>query len=85
MASNLALLEDAANKLKVLLNEVVFVGGSTLDLLVTDQGAAPIRGTVDVDVIVEITTYGDTLPSRSASGRLAFLKTLARPPLFAAG
>lgn len=59
MASNLALLEDAANKLKMLLNEVVFVGGSTLDLLVTDEGAAPIRGTVDVDVIVEITTYAD--------------------------
>ncbi len=59
MASNLALLEDAANKLKTLLDEVVFVGGSTLDLLVTDEGAAPIRGTVDVDVIVEITTYAD--------------------------
>lgn len=31
MASNLPLLEDAAAKLKHLLSEVVFVGGSTFD------------------------------------------------------
>ena len=52
MASNLPLLEEAAAKLKHLLPEVVFVGGSTLDLMVTDQGSAPIRSTYDVDVIV---------------------------------
>jgi hypothetical protein len=52
MASNLPLLEEAAAKLKHLLAEVVFVGGSTLDLIVTDPGAAPIRSTYDVDVIV---------------------------------
>jgi hypothetical protein len=52
MASNLPLLEEAAVKLKHLLAEVVFVGGSTLDLMVTDQGSAPIRSTYDVDVIV---------------------------------
>ena len=45
MASNLPLLEEAAVKLKHLLAEVVFVGGSTLDLMVTDQGSAPIRST----------------------------------------
>jgi len=52
MASNLPLLEEAAAKLKHLLPEVVFVGGSTLDLIVTDRGSAPIRSTYDVDVIV---------------------------------
>ncbi len=52
MSSNLPLLEDAAAKLKHLLPEVVFVGGSTLDLIVTDQASAPIRSTYDVDVIV---------------------------------
>ena len=52
MASNLPLLEEAAAKLKHLLLEVVFVGGSTLDLIVTDQGSSPIRSTYDVDVIV---------------------------------
>jgi hypothetical protein len=59
MPSNLYLLENAAGKLGKLLDEVVFVGGSTLDLIVTDEAAAPIRGTVDVDVIAEITTYPD--------------------------
>lgn len=52
MTSNLSMLEDAAIKLGHLLPEVVFVGGSTLDLLVTDPGSAPIRTTYDVDVIV---------------------------------
>lgn len=52
MASNLPLLEEAAAKLRHLLPEVVFVGGSTLDLIVTDQGSAPIRSTYDVDVII---------------------------------
>jgi len=52
MASNLPLLEDAAAKLKHLLPRVVFVGGATLDLMVTNQAAAPIRSTYDVDVIV---------------------------------
>jgi len=58
MASNLPLLEEAAAKLKHLLPEVVFVGGSTLDLIVTDQGSAPIRSTYDVDVIIA-TDYAD--------------------------
>lgn len=52
MASNLHLLEDAAAMLKHLLPEVVFVGGATLDLLVTDQGSGPVRSTYDVDVIL---------------------------------
>jgi predicted nucleotidyltransferase len=52
MASNLPLLEEAAAKLKHLLPEVVFVGGATLDLMVTDRGSNPIRSTYDVDVIV---------------------------------
>ena len=62
MASNLPLLEEAAAKLKHLLPEVVFVGGSTLDLIVTDQGSARIRSTYDVDVIVAA-DYAITRPS----------------------
>jgi hypothetical protein len=37
----------------------VFVGSVTLGLLITDEAAVPIRGTTDVDVIVEILTYAD--------------------------
>ncbi len=67
---NLHFLEDAAAKLTPLLREVVFIGGATLGLLVTDEGAAPIRGTIDVDVIAEITTYADYT---AFSGRLQAL------------
>jgi hypothetical protein len=56
---NLALLQDAARKLASFLDEVVFVGGVTLGLLIDDLAAAPIRGTTDVDVIAEIITYAD--------------------------
>ena len=37
----------------------MFVGGLTLGLLITDEAAAPIRGTTDVDVIAQIVTYAD--------------------------
>jgi hypothetical protein len=56
---NLPLLEDAVHKLAPFLDEIVFVGGITLGLLITDKAAAPIRGTNDVDVIAEIVTYAD--------------------------
>ena len=57
--SNLLLLEEAAAKLRGLLDELVFVGGATLSLLITDPGAAPARATVDVDVIARIATYSE--------------------------
>ena len=56
---NLQMLEDAVRKLAPFLDEIVFVGGVTLGLLITDEAAAPIRGTTDVDVIAEIVTYAD--------------------------
>jgi hypothetical protein len=56
---NLPMLEDAVRKLAPFLEEIVFVGGATLGLLITDEAAAPIRGTTDIDVIAEIVTYAD--------------------------
>src|ERR1035437_8527796 len=56
---NLPLLEEAVHKLAPFLDEIVFVGGITLGLLITDKAAAPIRGTNDVDVIAEIVTYAN--------------------------
>ena len=46
---NLELLEIAAERLRPLLPEIVFVGGCTTGLLVTDPGAAPVRRTDDMD------------------------------------
>jgi hypothetical protein len=56
---NLDLLESAAEKLRPLLPEIVFVGGCATGLLITDPGAAPVRQTYDVDVISEIVSYAD--------------------------
>jgi hypothetical protein len=54
---NLELLELATERLRPLLSEIVFVGGCATGLLIDDPGAAPVRGTYDVDVIAEIGTY----------------------------
>jgi hypothetical protein len=54
---NLELLAGAARLLKPLLRELVFVGGATTALLITDKGAPDVRPTYDVDAIAEITSY----------------------------
>ncbi|HEX6666307.1 MAG TPA: nucleotidyl transferase AbiEii/AbiGii toxin family protein [Solirubrobacterales bacterium] len=50
------LLEQAAAALGDLVDEVVFVGGATITLWITDPAAPPPRPTKDVDVIVEVAT-----------------------------
>ena len=42
---NLELLTEAAQLLKPLLNKLVFVGGCTTSLLLTDKAAADVRPT----------------------------------------
>jgi hypothetical protein len=54
---NLELLVEASRLLKPLLGELVFVGGSTTALLITDKAAAEVRPTYDVDAIAEISSY----------------------------
>jgi hypothetical protein len=56
-SSNLELLTNAAKLLEPLLGELVFVGGCATELLITDKAAAEVRPTLDVDAIVEITSY----------------------------
>lgn len=51
-----ALLEQGAQALGDLRGEVVFVGGATLTLWITDPAAPPLRVTKDVDVVVETTS-----------------------------
>src|SRR5713101_8127865 len=48
-----------AARLKPLLPEIVFVGGCTTGLLITDPAASPVRATDDVDVSVEVASYAD--------------------------
>lgn len=63
-------LETAAALLGPLLDEVVFVGGATVHLWITESGAPPTRATEDVDVVCEVATrvkyhrLGDRLRER---------------------
>jgi hypothetical protein len=50
------LLELAAEALEPVLDEVVFLGGASVTLWITDPGTPPPRPTMDVDVVVEVTT-----------------------------
>lgn len=52
---NIATLELAAHALKPLLNELVLVGGCAVGLLITDRARPPVRATIDVDLLAEVT------------------------------
>jgi hypothetical protein len=56
---NLNLLEAAVKLLEPLLDELVFVGGCTTGLLISDAAAGGIRVTKDVDTITEISSYAE--------------------------
>jgi hypothetical protein len=57
--ANLAMLERTLEHLHELAEEVVFVGGATVELWITDAAAPEFRPTEDVDVIVEVSTRRD--------------------------
>jgi predicted nucleotidyltransferase len=48
---------EIAKRLGDLCEEVVFLGGATLGLLITDSTSPEMRTTKDVDVIVEVASY----------------------------
>ncbi len=52
---NLGAVELAAAALGDLLDELVLVGGCAVGLLVTDPGRTPVRQTIDVDLVTEVT------------------------------
>ena len=53
------MLEKAARALNPVLQDIVFVGGSIVGLLLTDETAPMPRSTEDVDVIVQVSTRFD--------------------------
>lgn len=56
---NLDLLELAAGRLAPLLDRIVFLGGATTGVFITDPAAPGIRSTLDVDVIVVVAHHGE--------------------------
>lgn len=57
--ANIELISTVANRLGPLLDRVVFLGGAATGLLITDTAAPDVRPTLDVDVIVEISSRMD--------------------------
>lgn len=53
------LLAIVGAKLARLPRRVVFIGGATTELFITDPAAGEIRATLDVDVIVQAATYAE--------------------------
>lgn len=52
-------LEAAARVLRPLLDELVFLGGCTTGLLLSDPASAGLRPTKDVDTITEVASYAE--------------------------
>jgi hypothetical protein len=69
---NAHLLLSAVRNLAPLLDQIVFVGGCTVGLLITDPGAAPVRPTIDVDAIVEIASYAELVALEDHLRQLGF-------------
>lgn len=55
---NLKVVEKVATALDELNKDVIYVGGAIVSLYVTDEGAEQPRPTKDIDVAVQISSYG---------------------------
>jgi len=56
---NLTMMSIVAGRLGALKEKMVFLGGCTTGLLISDSAAADVRATMDVDLIVEAATSHD--------------------------
>jgi hypothetical protein len=69
---SIELLERAAGALGPLAGDLMFVGGATIVLWITDPGAPPPRPTKDVDAVLEVQTRAGlhAFEHRIAHGRV---------------
>jgi hypothetical protein len=74
---NYAKFVSAVSKLEPLLEQIAFVGGCVIGLLITDPGAGPVRTTLDVDAIVEISSYVEFILLGDRLRHLGFRESLA--------
>lgn len=63
------LLAVVGAKLARLPRRVVFIGGATTELFITDPAAPEIRATLDVDVVVEVDSYAEYVTEVAAELR----------------
>lgn len=70
--NSLEMLAQIAKGLGPLKDKVVFVGGSTVSLYLTDPGAATVRPTEDVDCVIQVLTRGQYYKLEQELERLGF-------------
>jgi predicted nucleotidyltransferase len=69
----------AAQVLDPMLDELVFVGGATIHLWLTEPGAPPVRVTDDVDVICEVAARTDYYRLQSKLRKQGLRKAVDEP------
>ena len=70
--TNLEMLRIAVENIGALKDELVFVGGCTTELFITDEGAAQPRQTKDVDTIVEAASYAEYISFAEKLKKIGF-------------
>lgn len=75
---NLAKIELIADALGALREQLVFVGGCAVDLLLTDPAAAPTRVTYDVDLVARVEALVGYHALEKEFSRLGFKRDMAQ-------
>ncbi len=75
---NLPKVELIAQALGELREQLVFVGGCAVDLLLTDAAAAPTRVTYDVDLVARVTALTDYHQLEDEFAMLGFKRDLSK-------
>jgi len=69
---NIELLRSVVSDLGILADELVFIGGCTVGLFITDSGAEYVRPTKDIDAIIEVATYSQYVDFGNRLSKLGF-------------
>ncbi len=72
-AANLRMLQIVAKQLGTSCEEVVFLGGSTIALFITDPASPDVRYILDVDCIVDVISLNQYHYGSIADGRINIL------------
>lgn len=74
--ANLRMLEFVASKLKDMCNDVVFLGGCTTAIFITDSAVPDVRHTLDVDCIIDVISLNAYHQVEKKLQQLGFKKSL---------
>ncbi len=77
MLANLRILEFVASKLGEIRDDVVFIGGCTTGLFITDPEFPDVRYTVDVDCIVDVISLNQYYQLEKKLAKQGFKKSLS--------